>query len=106
MTKIGALTQCFRWVITVVGTFTGTMTPAAAQQMGSMPLLAVLSTRTPQDGPTRAFIQELGALGYVEGRNIRIEVRWAGGDNEKLPALAAELAAAKPRVIITNSEPG
>jgi ABC-type uncharacterized transport system substrate-binding protein len=106
MREIGAPTKWVRRAITAVGIFTGTMTPAAAQQMGTMPLIAVLSTRTPEDGPTRAFIQELGALGYVEGRNIRIEVRWAGGDNQKIPTLAAELAAAKPRVIVTNGEPG
>src|ERR1041385_69530 len=106
MREIGAPTKWVRRAITAVGIFTGTMTPAAAQQMGTMPLIAVLSTRTPEDGPTRAFIQQLGALGYIEGRNIRIEVRWARGDNEKIPTLAAELAAAKPRVIVTNGEPG
>ena len=40
-----------------------------------------------------------------EGQNIALEVRSTGGDNRRLPALAAELVSLKPDVIVTNSEP-
>jgi putative tryptophan/tyrosine transport system substrate-binding protein len=52
-----------------------------------------------------AFRRDLHELGYVEGQNIALEVRSAEGDNRRLPALAAELVALKPDVIVTNSEP-
>ena len=48
-----------------------------------------------------AFRQGLAGLGYVEGRNILIESRWAEGKPERFPALAAELVALKVDVILT-----
>jgi putative tryptophan/tyrosine transport system substrate-binding protein len=53
-----------------------------------------------------AFLQGLRDLGYVEGRNVVIEVRDAEGRNERLPALAAELVALKVDVIVAPSTPG
>jgi putative ABC transport system substrate-binding protein len=44
--------------------------------------------------------------GYVEGRNITIEFRWAEGQYDRLPALAAELVQLKPDVLITHGTPG
>ena len=49
-----------------------------------------------------AFRQGLRDLGYVEGRDVATEYRDAGGKDERLPALAAELAALKVDVIVTN----
>lgn len=51
------------------------------------------------------FRARLRELGYVEGKNLLIEARYARGANEKLPALAAELLAAKPDVIVTAATP-
>jgi ABC-type uncharacterized transport system substrate-binding protein len=48
-----------------------------------------------------AFRQGLGALGYVEGRNIMLDLRWADGRLERLTPLAGELAALKPDVVVT-----
>jgi ABC-type uncharacterized transport system substrate-binding protein len=53
-------------------------------------------------GPFREGLRELG---YVEGRNILIEYRWAEGKNERLPALIAELIALKVDVIVTAGTP-
>ena len=46
------------------------------------------------------FRKRLGELGYVEGRNLAIDQRWAGGDAARLPALADELLALKPDVLV------
>lgn len=51
------------------------------------------------------FHRRMGELGYVEGPGYRVEHRWANGDAAKLPALAAELVALKPDVIVTGGTP-
>jgi putative ABC transport system substrate-binding protein len=53
-----------------------------------------------------AFENGLRDLGYVEGKNISIERRWAEGRFDRLPALASELVAARVDVIVTASPPG
>ena len=45
-------------------------------------------------------------FGYMEGKNIVIEYRWAEGDYARLPELAAELVRSKPDVIVTHGTPG
>jgi putative ABC transport system substrate-binding protein len=50
-----------------------------------------------------AFVQGLAALGWSEGRNLQIDVRWAGGDLALLRRQATELAAAKPDVILSST---
>src|ERR1700730_1538498 len=77
--------------------------PARAQQR-ALPLVAFLSPRTSEVN-IDVFRRALRDLGYVEGENIALEVRSADGDNRRLPVLAAELAALKPDVIVTNGEP-
>jgi len=77
--------------------------PARAQQR-AMPLVAFLRPTT-SEVSIGAFRRGLRELGYVEGQNITLEVRSAEGDNRRLPALAAELAALKPDVIVTSGEP-
>jgi ABC-type uncharacterized transport system substrate-binding protein len=58
-----------------------------------MPVIGFLSGRSQDEasGDTAAFRQGLNEMGYVEGRNVALEYRWAEGRNELLPDLAAEL---------------
>ena len=48
-----------------------------------------------------AFTQALGALGWTVGRNVRMDRRWAGGDNNRMRALARELVGLQPEIIVT-----
>jgi putative tryptophan/tyrosine transport system substrate-binding protein len=72
-----------------------------AQQPPALPVVGFLSGRSPIEAAyaVAAFRQGLGESGYVEGRDVRIEYRWADGQYERLPALAAELAARRVNVI-------
>jgi ABC-type uncharacterized transport system substrate-binding protein len=82
---------------------------AAAVPLGAraeqrpLPLIAFLTPRT-DEANVAAFRRGLHEFGYVEGQNITLETRSADGDIGRLPALAAELAALKPAVIVTNGE--
>ena len=79
----------------------------ARAQQKAMPLIGVLraSGTALNDQGIDVFRRRLRELGYVEGQNILVEVRWSDGDDTRLPALAAELAALKPDVIVTNGSP-
>ncbi len=62
-------------------------------QQAAMPVIGFLSSLTASDAPRimAGFQQGLGETGYVEGRNVAIEYRWAGGQYDQLGALAADL---------------
>src|SRR5215510_5866790 len=76
---------------------------AEAQQPAKVPRIGYLSTNSLSAIAARAeaFRQGLRELGYVEGKNIIIEWRSAEGENDRLPALAAELVRLKVDVIVT-----
>jgi putative ABC transport system substrate-binding protein len=68
-----------------------------------MPVVGVLSAEWPNAVTAdrlRAFREGLNDTGYVEGRNVLIEYRWAEGRNDRLPALAAELVRLPVNVIV------
>jgi putative ABC transport system substrate-binding protein len=77
-----------------------------AQQTAKIPRLGYLMALSPdQSLDLKAFRQGLAALGYVEGKNIVIEFRYAEGKLDRLPDLAAELVALKVDIIVALSPP-
>ncbi len=80
---------------------------ARAQQPGKIPRVGFMgnSTAALEANLVGPFREGLRELGYVEGRNIAIEYRWADGDYARFPALVAELIAAKVDVIVTAGTP-
>jgi len=82
--------------------------PALAQQPARIYRIGFLgqvsaSTMAPQ---LEAFRQGLRDLGYVEGKNLTIEYRWAEGNYDRLPDLAADLVRLTPAVLVTHGTPG
>ena len=80
---------------------------ARAQQASDQRLIGVLSpiSKTAAERNVEALRTGLRELGYIEGRNIRLEVRYADGAIERLPHLAAELVGFGPAVIVAGSSP-
>ena len=96
------MTMRRREFITLLGSGAATWPlPLSAQQ--SMPVVGYLGSETPAlfASRLRAFHQGLSEVGFVEGRNVTIEYRWAEGHNDRLPALAADLVRREVAVIAT-----
>jgi putative ABC transport system substrate-binding protein len=80
---------------------------AAHTQQSAMPVIGLLGSATASDWTpyVSAFHQGLRDAGYVEGSNVAIEARWANGQYERLPAMAAELVQRTVTVIAAFSTP-
>jgi ABC-type uncharacterized transport system substrate-binding protein len=110
--SVGVLNSCFdnpkskiqnqKWVglVTLVVMFAICGAVAQAQQPNNIPRIGILRTGSPPDPLIDAFRQGLREIGYIEGKNALVEYRWAGGKNERLAGLAAELVKLKVDVII------
>ena len=81
---------------------------AAHAQLPAMPVIGYLTSGAPglfhadpASAPRAVFVQGLAESGYVEGRNVAIEYRWAEGHYERLPEMAADLVRRQVNVIVT-----
>src|SRR5262245_22648518 len=72
---------------------------ASEAQQTSMPVIGYLSAERLEASGLAAFRKGLSETGYVEGQNVTIELRWAEGQADRLPALAADLVGRRVAVI-------
>jgi putative ABC transport system substrate-binding protein len=77
---------------------------AARAQQAAKPVIGFLRSTSPEgtEHLLAAFRQGLHETGCVEGQNLAIEYRWAGGDTDRLPGLAADLVRREVAVIVVN----
>jgi putative ABC transport system substrate-binding protein len=86
-----------------LGGMAATLPPLTARaQQAAVPVIGFLSSRSPGESASvvAAFRESLNEAGFIEGRNIAIEFRWADGQYDRLPAMAADLVSLKVALII------
>jgi putative ABC transport system substrate-binding protein len=98
-----------RAFITLLGGAAAWPVAARAQQGDGVRRIGVLMSGDEND-PVRktyfsVFTQALAALGWTDGRNVRMDLRWAGDDTNRMRTLAQELVGVRPHIIVTDSTP-
>ena len=95
----------------IVGSASAWPVAARAQQPEQKRLIGVLMPYAESDSADEAqsgfaaFREELGKVGWAEGRNIKIDARWAAADVESMKRFAKELVELQPDLILTSSTP-
>ena len=93
-----------RQFITLLGGAAAWPLAARAQQGDRVRRIGVLlpfDENDPAKSRLSAFTQALAGLGRTDGRNVRVDVRWASGDINRMRALARELVGLQPDIIVT-----
>jgi putative ABC transport system substrate-binding protein len=93
--------------LSVFGVAAAAWPMAARAQPPTLPVVGFLNADSPQGYGRQlsAFLKGLGENGYVDGRNVAIEYRWAGNRLDRLPAMAADLVHRQVTVIAATSTP-
>src|SRR5688572_30762237 len=97
--------------VLILGAALAAPLPSRSQQSASIRRIGFLASRSRPTASNRdpyydAFVDQMGKLGYAEGKNLLIEWRFADGRYDRLPRLASELVSMNVEVIVTHSSPG
>src|SRR5262245_16092904 len=95
-----------RKFITLIGGAAAWPLAARAQQGDRIRRIGVLIGRDENDPVAKTYVsaltQALADLGWTDGRNLRTDLRWGGGDINQIRALAQQLVGLQPDIILTN----
>src|SRR5262245_45261682 len=96
-----------RQLMSVLGNASAWPLVARAQQPAAQPLIGFLSTRSPKEAAihTNAFRRGLEEMGYIEGRSVAVEYRWAEGDYSRLASFVADLLSRPLSVMVAAGDP-
>lgn len=98
------------FITLVGGAAAGWPLAARAQRSDQMRRIGVLMSFAADDAAAQArltvFLQTLQQLGWMDGRNVRIDIRWSASEPERIRRYAAELVAFMPDVILASTTPG